>query len=181
HMAHEIETKVLAIDQLACVETLQGLGAQKVLETRLAVTWYRQRGVKNGEDPWFLRIRSTSEGIHEVTWKARSTIIGTARKHKEINFTIHEPEHLADLFLELGLEAYAHQEKDRLSFTYKNWRFDFDTYPHVPPFLEIEGVSEAHVNEAIALLSLQQNGTWAKGERTLIEEVYKRNWYAMRF
>ena len=98
---------------------------------------------------WFLRIRSNSEGVSEVTWKARSDILGTARKHKEIDFTIGEPEKLA-IFAELGLERYAHQDKQRTSFVLKDWRVDIDCYPKMPPLLEIEGSSERHVREAIA-------------------------------
>ncbi|MDO8482575.1 MAG: CYTH domain-containing protein [bacterium] len=180
-MAHEIETKVLDIDARTIIKKLTALGARKISETRLAVTWYRPRGVKEGEDPWFLRIRSNSEGVHEVTWKAKSDILGTVRKHKEINFKIPEPEKLADLFEELGLETYAHQEKDRTSFVLKDWQFDLDQYPKMPAFLEIEGKSEEHVKEAMELLDVSKNKTWAKGERILIQETYGLDWYDMRF
>jgi|SRR3989344_3176269 len=177
----EIETKVLDIDRDAVIKKLTDLGAEKVLETRLAVDWYRLRGVKEGDDPWFLRIHSDSEGKSEVTWKAKSDILGTARKHKEINFGIEQPEKLSDLFEEIGLEKYAHQEKDRTSFTYKDWRFDIDQYPDMPAYMEIEGHSEDHVNEAVNLLDLQKKKTWAKGERILIQEIYGLNWYDMKF
>lgn len=180
-MSQEIETKVLEIDSAAIQKKLLKLGAKKKQSGRLIVDWYRFKGVKEGEDPWFLRIRSNAKGIFEVTWKAKSAILGTARKHKEINFNIAEPEKLADLFEELGLEKYAHQEKDRTSFTYKDWSFDIDQYPGMPAFMEIEGKSEEHVNEAIELLGLMGHATWANGERILIQEKYGLNWYEMRF
>ena len=115
-MAYEIETKVLDIDADSVKEKLAALGAQKTKETILRVDWYRPKGIGEGEDPWFLRIRSNSDGKYEVTWKAKSDILGTARRHKEINFMIEEPKKLADLFEELGLEEYAHQDKERVSF-----------------------------------------------------------------
>jgi adenylate cyclase class 2 len=180
-MAHEIETKVLDIDASNIKNALNSLGAKKIQETRLVVDWFRIKGVKEGEDPWFLRIRSNSEGKYEVTWKAKSDIIGKVRKHKEINFNIQEPEKLGDLFEELGLEKYAHQEKDRTSFSYKDWQFDIDQYPKMPAYLEIEGISEEHVKEAIDLLGLGDNPTWAKGERILIQDTYGLDWYDMRF
>jgi len=180
-MAHEIETKVLDIDAKSVKAKLTSLAAEKTQETRLVVDWYRVKGTKEGEDPWFLRIRSNSEGKHEVTWKAKSEVLGTARKHKEINFHIEEPEKLADLFEELGLEAYAHQEKDRVSFEYKDWHFDIDQYPGMPAYLEIEGTSEEHVKEGVALLGLESNPTWARGERILIQDTYGLDWYQMRF
>ena len=155
--------------------------AVKVQETRLIVDWYRIKGIIEGEDPWFLRIRSNSEGKHEVTWKAKSDILGIARKHKEINFNITEPEKLADLFEELGLEKYAHQEKDRTTFKFKDWQFDIDQYPKMPTYLEIEGPSEESIKEAIILFGLKDNKTWAKGERILIQDTYGLDWYDMRF
>jgi len=180
-MAHEIETKVLDIDQAELEKALVSLGAQQTQKTRLVVDWFRPRETKEGEDPWFLRIRSYSDGKHEVTWKAKSDVLGVARKHKEINFIIPEPEKLADLFEELGLEKYAHQEKERVSYSLKDWNFDIDQYPKMPAYLEIEGASEEHVKEAIALLKLENNPTWAEGERTLIQDTYKLDWYDMRF
>ncbi len=180
-MAHEIETKVLDVDEQKLKKQLESLGAVKTKENRLVVDWYRPLGIKEGEDAWFLRIRSYSDGTHEVTWKAKSDILGTARKHKEINFIISEPEKLSDLFQEIGLEKYAHQEKDRISYTLKDWSFDIDQYPQMPAYLEIEGTSEEHIKEAIAMLGLEKNKTWARGERILIQDTYGLDWYAMSF
>lgn len=180
-MAHEVETKVLDVDVESLKEKLISLGAKKIQDSRLIVFWYRLKGVREGEDPWFLRIRSYAGDKHEVTWKARSDILGTARKHKEINFYVTEPEKLGDLFEEMGLERYAQQEKDRTSFTYKDWQFDIDKYPNMPAFLEIEGWSEDHVREAIKILGLQNNRTWAEGERILIQNEYHLDWYHMKF
>lgn len=180
-MAHEIETKVLDIDKNEVIKSLETLGAKKIKDTKLIVDWYRQIGVKEGDDLWFLRIRTNSEGENEVTWKAKSDILGTTRKHKEINFFVKEASKLSDLFLEIGLEIYAHQEKFRTSFVFRDWQFDIDEYPNMPAFLEIEGDSEEHVNEAIGLLNLKENKTWAKGERILIQEIYGLDWYDMKF
>ena len=180
-MAFEIETKILDIDADEVKNNLILLGASKKQETRLFVDWYQKIGTEEGSEDWFLRIRSNSEGKHEVTWKAKSDIVGIARKHKEINFTIEESEKLVDLFLELGLEKYARQEKDRTTFLSKDWQFDIDQYPGMPAFLEIEGKSEEHLREAIILLALEGNKIWAKGERVLIQEVYQLNWHNMKF
>lgn len=177
----EIETKVLDIDKTKVTEKLLELGAKKESHTRLVVDWYRTTSTVEGEEPWFLRVRSDSEGKHEVTWKAKSDIIGTTRKHKEINFLTNHPEEITDLFQEIGLEKYAHQEKDRDTFRLQDWQFDIDTYPGIPPFVEIEGSNEEHVKEAVALLNLEKHKTWADGERTLIMEVYNTDWYMMTF
>jgi len=51
----------------------------------------------------------------------------------------------------------------------------------MPAYLEIEGRSEEHVREALKLLDLETNPTWAKGERILIQETYNLDWYDMKF
>lgn len=180
-MKHEIETKVLGINVDDVVKSLISIGANKTQETDLVVDWYRIKGIKEGEDPWFLRIRSNSEGKHEVTWKAKSEILGITRKHKEINFNIEDCEKLSDLFEELGLEIYAHQEKHRISFVLNDWQFDIDQYPNMPAYMEIEGSSEESVKEGLRLLGLENNQTSSEGERKLIQDLYGLNWYDMKF
>ena len=56
-----------------------------------------------------------------------------------------------------------------------------DTYPGMPPYLEIESDSEESIKEAMKLLGLENNKTWEKGERILIQEVYGLDWYNMNF
>jgi len=180
-MLHEIETKILEVTIEDVIRKLVELGASKLQETRLIVDWYRPKGTQEGQDLWFLRIRSNSDGKHEVTWKAKSQTLGVSRKHKEINFFIEDPEKLSDLFEEIGLEKYAHQEKDRVSFSLNTYQFDIDTYPGMPTYMEIEGDSEENIKKAITLLGLENHKTWNQGERILIQDVYKLNWYHMKF
>jgi adenylate cyclase class 2 len=180
-MAQEVETKVLNIDKTSLVDALTRLGATEVTEARLSVDWFRIRGIKEGEDPWFLRVRKRSDGPAEVTWKGKSDKLGASRQHKEINFEVMEPGKASLLFEALGLERYAHQDKDRTSWVYKDWRFDLDQYPGMPVYLEIEGRDEEHIQEAINLFDLSKYETSAEGERVLIQKKYGLNWYDMRF
>jgi adenylate cyclase class 2 len=180
-MNNEVETKVLDVDTQKISEKLDGLGAEKILDTKYSVDWFRTKHSKEGDDNWYLRIRTTSDGKSELTWKGRSTILGAARMHKEINILLDDPEKAGDLLFEIGLEKYAHQEKHRISWTLEEWRFDLDTYPNMPPYLEIEGKDEEHIQKAIALLDLQKNKKNAGGERLLIQDEYGLDWYNMAF
>lgn len=180
-MAKEQEVSILGIDKERIIHQLTILGAEKVLDTHLTVDWFRLTGVREGEDPWYLRIRTNSSGITEVTWKGRSQMLTTSRSHKEINFPIGHPKEMEDLFLSIGLEKYAHQEKDRISWIFKDWRFDLDTYPSMPPYLEVEGTSDDHIREAMILLGLENYETWNRGERILIQEKFSLDWYNMYF
>jgi adenylate cyclase, class 2 len=180
-MSHEVETKVLDINKEALAAKMDALGAEKISEARLTVDWFREKNLAEGEDKWYLRIRTYSNGRSEVTWKGKSDVLGAARKHKEINFKFDDPEKLSDLFLEIGLKKYAHQEKDRISWKLQNWQFDLDQYPGMPAYLEIEGQSEEHIQEALQLLGLKGQKTSSEGERVLIQTEYGLDWYNMRF
>lgn len=180
-MAYEVETKVLNVDAEKIETSLKELGAKKVLDTRLVVDWFRQKGLIMGQETWYLRIRTNSEGASEITWKGKSKVLGNSRRHKEINISVEDPQIMSSFLEAVGLERYAHQEKDRKSWIYKDWRFDLDTYPKMQPYLEIEGKNEKHIQEAIKILNLGNNQTSSEGERILIEEQFKLNWCEMRF
>ncbi len=180
---HEIEVKVLDVDKSVIEQKLRSLSAEKVSEEKLIVDWYGPQGLTHdGDDPWFLRVRTYfSSKKYEVTWKAKSELFDVARKHKEINFTVSDTVMIEDLFGELGLEKYAHQEKERLSWKYKDFQFDLDTYPGMPSFLEIEAKNESELIRMIRELGLENHQTWNDGERTLIKNKYNLNWFEMYF
>lgn len=178
---HEIETKVLEVDVEAIKQKLQSLGAAEIQNTRLVVDWYSPPGVGKSEHAWYLRIRTTAEGKSEISLKSLLKITGNTKHAEEINVQIDDPEQMGELFEKIGLAHYAHQEKDRVSWSYKGWRFDLDQYPGMPAYLEIEGKSHGHVQEAIQLLNLEQHKSVGIGERFLIDQEYKLNWSDMRF
>ncbi len=180
-MAQEIETKVLEVDLEEIKKKLESLGAEKTQEVTLIVDWFNPIGVPKEKSPWFLRVRSYSSGKVEVTWKAKSEMLGVARRHKEINLSVGSHEAMNDLFEEIGLECYAHHEKKRISYSVAEASFDLDTYPGMRTYLEIESSSEEIIKKWIKNLGLESHDTWNDGERTLIENKYGLNWTNMRF
>lgn len=178
---YEVETTILEVDHEAIAKYLESLGARKILETKYQVDWFRTAGSQEGDDPWYLRIRTDADHNSEMTWKGKSEVLGDARKHQEFNVKVTDREKAAAILIAIGLENYAHQEKYRTSWVLKGWRFDLDTYPNMPPYLEIEGVDEAHIQEAIKLLRLEENKKASVGERLLIQNEYHLDWYNMRF
>lgn len=178
---NEVEVKVLDIDAENIRQKLESLSAEKTAQSRLFVDWFWRKEDTEGNEPWFLRVRSTSDGKSEVTWKAKLEHSTHSRKHKEINIPLPKHESMKDLFLEIGLALYAHQEKDRTSYALQDWRFDIDQYPKMPAFMEIEGKDDNHIKEALEMLGLEKNKTWIDGERKLIKDIYGLNWFDMRF
>lgn len=72
---HEIETKVLEVDKEKIEKRLLALGAKEIQNTRLIVDWYGPKGITHaGDDPWYLRVRTTTGGKVEVSWKSLGLI-----------------------------------------------------------------------------------------------------------
>lgn len=178
---YEIETKILGVDSEKIKEQMLELGAKKILDTRFIVDWFEEGGTVSDREPWFLRVRSDSGGKVEITWKSNRTFQGATSKHEEICISVSDHEKTCELFEAIGLQRYAHQEKDRISWTFKDWRFDLDCYPDVEPYLEIEGKSEEHVQEAISILSLGEKKATPEGERKVIEDNFGKNWHDLKF
>ena len=51
----------------------------------------------------------------------------------------------------------------------------------MPAYLEIEGKSHEHVQEAIKILGLEDHKSIGEGERVLIKKEYELDWFNMRF
>lgn len=178
---HEIETKILEVNTKDIIKRLNDIGATEIQNTRLYVDWYCPKGAMTTSHPWYLRVRKTSDGKSEISWKSLEKFVGNTRQSQEININVSDFEKAKDLLSAIGLEHYAHQEKDRISFKYKDWNFDLDQYPGMPAYLEIEGTSEEHVGEAILLLELENHEALSQGETKLIRERYGLDWNNMRF
>jgi adenylate cyclase class 2 len=174
----EIETKVLQVNPQQIAERLEKLGAKKVEETQLFVDWFR---FPSQEQEWYLRVRSYSDKKVEITWKGKSQVQGISRAHPEINLLVENHVQAKALFESIGLVCYAHQEKYRTSWELGNIHFDLDTYPHMPPYLEIEADSDETIQKMVQQLNLSSHRTSSEGERVLIEKEYGLNWHEMHF
>lgn len=178
---HEIETKILEINEKEVAKKLESLGAEKIQDVILKVDWFSLPDLLKENHPWYLRVRSYSSGKTEITWKGKPEITGAVRKVREINVLVDDHKKTKMLFESLGLVCYAHQEKKRTSWKLNGAQFDMDTYPKMPTYLEIEAGSEKKIISMIKKLNLEKFQTWNYGEKKLIIEKYKLNWYDIRF
>lgn len=178
---HEIETKILEVDMEATKDKLIKLEAKEIQNTRLFVDWYCIKKAVKGSHPWYLRVRENSNGKSEISWKSLEKFVGNTRQSEEINIDVSDFDKAKSLLEAIGLVNYAHQEKDCVSFVYKDWNFDLDQYLKMPAYLEIEGKNHEHVQEAIRLLNLENHKSIGEGERILIEKEYGLDWSNIRF
>ncbi|MDX2544372.1 CYTH domain-containing protein [Streptomyces sp. WI04-05B] len=72
----------------------------------------------------------------------------------EIEIEVDDLAKTAELLAALGLRQVRYQQNYREEWQLGGVTYDFDTWPDLPTFLEIEGPSEAAVKEAVAELGL---------------------------
>ncbi|MFF3762592.1 class IV adenylate cyclase [Streptomyces sp. NPDC001922] len=147
---HEYEAKFLNIEVDAVLGRLRSAGAEqafpKTLFTRLI---FENDEVQGGQ---WLRLRDeggkTTLTLKQVT--DATHIHGTT----EIEIEVDSLEKTAEMLTALGLRQVRYQQNYREEWQLDGVTYDFDTWPDLPTFLEIEGPSEEVVREAVATLGL---------------------------
>ncbi len=124
--------------------------------------WLKERRV--------LRIREKNDEV-EVTYKHHpdAKTLGTT----EIEFHADSAKQAVALFEAIGLWPYRHQEKRRHTFKLGAITFDIDTWPKIPSYLEIEGLSEAAIKKATLQLGLKWKDAIFESARVVAEKYYK--------
>ncbi len=166
-MKTEVEAKFLDIDPAAIRLGLQKLGASLIYPEHLTrqkvfdfpdfrldkdFSWLRLRE-ENGEVTLTLK-KWQGEGVHGM---------------KEIAFSVDSFEDVEQLLLAIGMKVKSSQEKKRELWKLEDTEFMIDTWPWIPPFLEIEGKSERDVREAAARLNMD----WQKAVFGGVARIYK--------
>lgn len=94
-----------------------------------------------------------------------TTIDGT----KEIETEVADLHAMAEILRRAGLTEVRYQENYREEWRLGEVAFDFDTWPGLPTFLEIEGPDEASVRQAADLLGLD----YSQARFGSVDEIYK--------
>ena len=166
----EIEVRFLEIDKEALIQKLNALGSEDLGEDLLSETIFYDKNKEWLKDKRkFIRIRSTKSG-NLLTFKHHFEQSSTGTKEIELN--ISDPLKATDLLSELGYPPFRKQEKKRHSFKLKGGLVEIDTWPKIPPYVEIEGNSEKHLQEIAALLELNWSTAVFKDAGLVISEIY---------
>lgn len=150
-MDTEYEVRVLNIDVDKVINILENIGAKKI------GSYFQKRYVYDivkGENDRFVRVRDNGEVV-TITYKDKRirTISGT----KELEIEVNDFQKAKELLNNLGFTDGPYQENKRVIYKLDDTEFDFDTYPNIPTYLEIESKDEATVNKYIKLLDLENN------------------------
>lgn len=178
----EHEIKVLDVDVDTLTKKIKEMGAKKVYDdTRTIIAL-------DTEDKQFLNqrdklIRVTDEGSIKVTMHVHQS---QPEIKAGIKFKTSRLKETMDFFHEMGLDPISRVEVPRISYELGKIDFDIDSFPAIPPFLEIdiEHIEEEGytVESLLKKLGLENNKVVVMGTEDIhglydidYFEVYKTN------
>ncbi|MFE1559770.1 class IV adenylate cyclase [Streptomyces sp. NPDC058734] len=164
-MKHEYKAKFLAVDVTDLQDRLTRLDAVRAFPPTLLTRKIFENDYLEG-GAW-LRLRN--EGTRSTLTLKQVTDSTTIRGTTEIDTEIDDMHAMADILRRLGLREVRYQENYREQWRLGEVAFDFDTWPELPTFVEIEGPDEASVRQAAALLELD----YAEARFGSVDEIYK--------
>lgn len=167
-MKTEIEVKFIDVDIDAVRKALESAGATLHTPMRLmrrAIIEPPELEEKNA----FIRIRDEGDR-HTVTYKQFDEVSLTGAK--EIELEISDFSAMIALFEQVSLPAKSFQESRRETWQYGEVEVVIDEWPHLRPYIEIEGASEHAVRDAASNLGFD----WATAVFGKVTEVYQRQY-----
>ncbi|WP_228804799.1 radical SAM protein [Nocardia higoensis] len=161
----EHEAKVLDVDPATIECRILDKGGRKLGERLMRRHVY---DITPGVEGKWIRLRDdgnrTTLAVKEITSDA---IDGT----HEVEVTVDDFATTNALLVMLGFSAKSYQETKRVSFTLDGAELELDTWPRIPPYLEIEAPTKADVIRVAELLGYHEADL--TGENTI--KIYARH------
>ena len=148
----EYEIRILEVDVKEWISYLESHGAIKKGD------WLQQRKVYD-----FHPVIPNKEIID------KNRIDGT----RELEVSVSDFDKTSDILKELGYVSKAFQENRRVRYLYKDVEFDFDTWPLIPTYVEIEGKSVQEVEDILAEFSFDEAKKTCLDVKSLFREFYQ--------
>ena len=163
----EAEIKFLEIDREKTIRKLENLGAKKVFEGYITDLFFDFENMELTKNNKLLRLRKL-ENKAKLTFKEKITE-EKCKLANELELEVSDFKAMKTVLENLGLKVIWKVEKHRTSFVLENARFEIDSYPGIPVFLEIEARSKTELEKYAKLLgfSLKEGKPWT------IREVLK--------
>ncbi|MEU2066948.1 class IV adenylate cyclase [Streptomyces anulatus] len=164
-MKHEYEAKFLTIDVDGLQAKLIALGAVQAFPRTLLTRKIFENDALEGGAWVRLRDEATRSTLTLKQVTDSTTIDGTT----EIETEVSDLHAMAEILRNVGLREVRYQENYREEWRLGEVAFDFDTWPDLPTFVEIEGPDEASVRQAAALLDLD----YTEARFGSVDEIYE--------
>jgi adenylate cyclase, class 2 len=164
-MKHEYEAKFLAVDVADLHARLKTLGAAQAFPRTLLTRKIFENDTLEG-GAW---IRLRDEGTRSTLTLKQVTDSTTIDGTTEIETEVTDLRAMAEILSRLGLAEVRYQENYREEWRWGEIAFDFDTWPDLPTFVEIEGPDEVSVRQAATSLGLD----YTQARFGSVDEIYK--------
>src|SRR3989338_6810134 len=168
----EIEIRILDIPLEETVRKLTALGAKKTFDGEVIVTRMDFPNGKLKKNDQLLRIRKLGERV-ELCYKGKNES-DTYKIQEETEVTTSSYEETITIFEKLGLSVVFRGQKHRMSYQLGKIKFELDTWPGIPTFLEIEAPTAKEVKEYVQKLG------YTMKETTTMSMTEIRKWYGKK-
>lgn len=114
-------------------------------------------------------MRLRDEGTRSTLTLKQVTDATTIDGATEIETEVADLHAMAEILSSLGMREVRYQENYREEWRLGEVAFDFDTWPDLPTFVEIEGPDEVSVRQAAAILGLD----YSTARFGSVDEIYR--------
>jgi adenylate cyclase class 2 len=160
----EFEAKALQINPHEIAERIADAGGVHVADRMMRRYVY---DVRPSVARKWIRLRDTGQ---ETTLCVKEIVSDAVDGVREIETPVGDFDTAHSLLTSLGFTAKAYQENRRSSWLLGTTRLEIDSWPLIPPYLEIEGDSVEDVHYAAKLLDLAPETLTSENTT----EVYRR-------
>jgi adenylate cyclase, class 2 len=160
----EHEAKILDVDPAEMVRRILDRGGRHVARRSMRRYVY---DVTRGDPSTWIRLRDTGS---EVTLAVKKIVHDGVDGTQETEVAVSDFETTNALLEMLGYRSKAYQENERMSFVLDGAQVEMDTWPLIPPYIEIEATAQDDVIRVAELLGYTEKDL--TGENTT--KVYAR-------
>lgn len=165
-MHTEYEVRVLEIDKEKIIQKLEQLGATKIADYD-----YKRRIYNFNPATYQKWIRLRTDGKKTtLTIKKLENLEIDGTKEMEIEVSDFEETNL--ILNELGYVSHSYQENKRTRYILNDVEIDIDSWPYIPPYLEIEGKDEKTVIDMLKLLEVDEEKITTIDVQGVFREFY---------
>lgn len=166
-MSHiEYEVRVLEINTEEIINKLKSLNA-KLVEDVFQRRYVYDFNPKNPNKWIRLRTNGTKTTLTIKNIES-SNIDGT----REMEIIVDDFDTTNEILNELGYKPRGLQENKRIKYDLNGVEIDIDTWPRIPTYLEIEGISEEEVYNTLELLGIPRDKSTSLDVQSIYKEVY---------
>jgi adenylate cyclase class 2 len=167
-METELEVKFLDINKDEVRKKLKDIGAllkfgERAMKRKV---FDLPDGRLRGSGAW-IRVRDEGD---KITLSYKKLVDRSLYGTKEIMLEVSDFNGACDFLLASGFDLKSYQETKRETWIYKDTGITIDTWPWIPPFVEIESDNERELRDVVARMGLD----WKFGLHGSVETAYQK-------